>query len=551
MVAKRWGDTGMTIVLLPEGQQGESLLSVARQWTEMKLLSQAVWVKPEFLESEETNPPRQRAMIIGADRDGEPVEVEVDLFEQLARQQLLTVRLLVVRSVSEHLEFDAAQDKLANLLDQYLTVALPLPISAGYDREKYTQFIRLNLITAPTEHQSGDAKKLVTGRFNANFVAAAEDRSAPLAGDAFIRHDPVSRRFAAFTMMHVATIGALWSGLPQGLYELLNPSGPGGSELFVSRVFISAILTDGLARRASTRVLKRIGDPAMGAIDFSSELPVEGTYQIPDADRDKFIESMVNLTFDFDGGKLSYRPSPEAERVAAIQKSLDQQASSFLTFAWDKLTSMPRHLIRGIHRSFATTMNQLLHGGDDTGYASIRVPEDYFDPRDRMILDKRQQIAQEKERADLALVSPVTPSDVRSSPELWENIRQLVFGMLDGSNLEKFGYPEGENGWPIFYRVSDLFADPAAKIQVGADDEDEAISLAWSRSTEALEFIQQLSRDNIDLQQQMDGYLREVVDARSRVSQFDERIAQLEAFLGLGDEDADGQTANEPSEVTA
>jgi hypothetical protein len=66
-----------------------------------------------------------------------------------------------------------------------------------------------------------------------------------------------------------------------------------------------------------------------------------------------------------------------------------------------------------------------------------------------------------------------------------------------------------------------------------------------------LEFIQQLSRDTIDLQQQMDGYLREVVDARSRVSQFDERIAQLEAFLGLGDEDADGQTANEPSEVTA
>ncbi len=547
MAAKRWGDTGMTIVLLPEGLQGEALLAVARQWTEMKLLSQAVWVRPEFLEPENTNPPRQRAMIIGTDRDGEPIEVEVDLFEQLARQQLLTVRLLVVRSVSEHLEFDVAQDTLATLLDQYLTVALPLPISAGYDREKYTQFIRLNLITAPTEHQSGDGKKLVTGRFNANFVAAAEDRSAPLAGDAFMRHDPESTRFAAFTMMHVATVGALWSGLPQGLYELLNPSGPGGSELFMSRVFVSAILTDGLARRASTRVLKRIGDPAMGAIDFSSELPVEGTYQIPDSDRDKFIESMVNLTFEFDGGKLSYRPSPEAERVSTIQKSLDQQANSFLTFAWDKLSSIPRHMIRGIHRRIATTLNLLLHGGDDTGYASIRVPQDYFDPRDRMILDKREQIGKEKERADLTLVSPVTPSDVRSSPELWENIRQLIFGMLDGSNLDKFGYPEGENGWPIFYRVSDLFADPAAKIQVGAGADDETISVAWSKSTEALDIIQQLSRDNIDLQQQMDAFLREVVDARSRVSQFDERIAQLEAFLGTTEEYDDA----EESEVSA
>ncbi len=547
MAAQRWGEAGMTIVLLPDGEQGDSLLGVARQWTDMKLLSRAVWVKPEYLDSEQSNPPRQRAMIIGADRDGEPVEVEVDLFEQLARQQLLAVRLLVVRSVSEHLEFDSAQDRLATLLDQYLTVALPLPISAGYDREKYTQFVRLNLITAPTEYQSADGNKLVTGRFNANFVAAAEDRSAPLAGDAFMRHDPTSKRFAAFTLMHVATIGALWSGLPQGLYELLKPSGPGGSELYVSRVFVSAILTDGLARRASTRVLKRVGDPAMGAVDFSSELPVAGTYQIADSDRDKFIESMVNLTFEFDGGKLSYRPSPEAERVRTIQQSLDQQASSFFTFAWDKIVSIPRHMVRGIHRIFATTLNALLHGGDDTGYASIRVPDDFLDPRDRMILDKREQIGAEKERADLTLVSPVTPSDVRSSPELWENLRQLVFGMLDGSNLEKFGYPEGENGWPIFYRVSDLFADPAAKIQVG-DEGDDTISLSWSRSTEALEIMQQLSRDNMDSQQQMDGFLREVLDARTRVAEFDDRIVQLEAFLGMADEE---DISNADSEVTA
>jgi len=535
MAAKRWGDSGMTIVLLPDGEHGEALLSVAKQWTEMKLLAQAVWIKPEFLEETEKNPPRQRAIVIGADRDSEPVEVEVDLFEQLARQQLLTVRLLVVRSVSESLEFDVEQDKLANLLEKYVTVALPLPISAGYDREKYTQFVRLNLIAAPTEHESTEGGKLVTGRFNANFVAAAEDRSAPLAGDAFIRHDPDKKRFAAFTMMHVATIGALWSGLPQGLYELLNPSGPGGSQLYVSRVFVSAILTDGLARRASTRVLRRVGDPAMGAIDFSSELPVEGTYQIPDADRDKFVESMVNLTFEFDDNKLSYRPSPEAERVQTLLQTFDQQANSFFIFAWDKLSSIPRHMIRGIHRGIANTMNTLLHGGQDTGFSSIKMPEEFYDPRDRTIMEKREQIGKEKERADIAIASPVAPSDVRSSPELWENIRQLVFGMLDGSNLEKFGYPEGENGWPIFYRVSDLFADPAAKIQIDALD-DNNFSLSWSRGADALGVIQDISKENLELQQEMDQALREVIDAREKMAQFDDRISELEAFLGLIEE---------------
>lgn len=540
MGAKRWEETGMTIVLLPDGEAGEELLSVAKQWTDMKLLSQAIWVRPEFVDGVTKNPPEQRALVLGADRDGESIEVEVDLFEQLARQQLLTVRLLVVRAISEHLEFDHAQDTLAALLEKYLSVALPLPISAEYDREKYTQFIRLNLITAPTEHQTSDGKKLITGGFNANFVAAAEDRSAPLAGDAFLRHDPDSKRFAAFTMMHVATIGALWAGLPQGLYELLKPSGPGGSETFVSRVFVSAILTDGLARRASSRVLKRIGDPALGAIDFSSELPVEGTYQIPDTDHDKFIESMVGLTFGFDDSKLSYRPSPEAERVQAIQQSMDQQASSFFGFGLEKLSSLPSHVIRGIYRRTVITLNSLLHGGDNAGYATITVPEEYYDSRDQLILDRREQIGQEKERADLAIATPVAPSDVRSSPDLWENIRQLVFGMLDSSNLEKFGYPEGDNGWPIFYRVSDLFADPAGTLQVGDDGED-SISLSWSRSTEALEIIQQLSATNLELQAEMDTYLREVVDARNTMGQFDARIAELQAFLGTDtpDEEVD------------
>jgi hypothetical protein len=530
MSENRWGEGGLTIVLLPSGELGTELLEVAKQWTEMKLLTQALWVRPEFLESGTKNPPKQKALVLGEDRDGKPLEVEVDLFEQLARQQLFIVRLLVVRSASDLVAFDSDQDALGDVLEKYLTHALPLPVATDYDRDKYTQFLRLNLVTAPTEFEPDFGSQLVGNKFNGNFVAAAEDRSAPLAGDAFMRHEPGSKRFAAFTMMHAASIGALWTGLPVGLFELLNPDGSTGSQLRVPRVFISAILTDGLARRASSRVLRKMADPMGGAVNFATELPVEGTYQISDSDRDSYINEMVRLTMGFDDKKLSYRPSPEAERVRALKIEMGAQTSNFFKFSGDKLISIPRHMARWFHAKTARLLNVVLHGGDDTGYASVKSPTEYVDPADANIMANRASIATEKERADIALRSPVTPSEVRSTPELWRGIRDIVFGMLDGSNLGRFGFAQSENGWPIFYRVSDLFADPATQIRINPDDS-ESMNLSWSRPTEALNMMKNLSIDTTRLEREMEGMLRQVVEGSAQIDSANARIAEIENHL--------------------
>lgn len=535
MTENQWQESGLTIVLLPSGEFGDELLEVAKRWTEMQLLSEAIWVRPEFLQPTTKAPPRQRALVIGENHVGEPIEVEVDLFEQLARQQLLTVRLLVVRAVSERISFDEAQHDLVDVLDEYLSVALPLPMSTGHDREKYTSFIRLNLVLAPTEFQSAESARLVSPRFHANFIASAEDRSAPLAGDAFVRDSGPGGRFASFAMMHVASVGALWTGLPVGLYELLNPQGPTGTQIYLSRSFVSAILTDGLARRASARVLRKVADPAAGAVDFSTELPVEGTYQIPDSERDKFIETMVNLTFGFDDEKLSYQPSAEAEQVEAAKQSMASQGNSFFVFAWDKLSAIPRHMVRGSRVRFARFLNTLLHGGDDKGYASVHVPEELLDVRDSVIMENRKRIAEEKERADLALVSPVTPSDIRSTPALWESIRSLVFGMLDASNLERFGFQHSENGWPIFYRVSDLFADPAAVRRVvgGLEpDENSPDDKQWSTSSNTAAIMQSLSEEILQMQKDLDDELRQIIESQNTLKDITTRVAELRHHLG-------------------
>ena len=42
-----WPDAKTSIILLPSGVQGESLLALAAEWTKMGLLGPALWVQPE------------------------------------------------------------------------------------------------------------------------------------------------------------------------------------------------------------------------------------------------------------------------------------------------------------------------------------------------------------------------------------------------------------------------------------------------------------------------------------------------------------------------
>jgi len=308
-----WRDSGLTIVVLPTGEQGDRLYEVAKLWTELKMLAPAMWVRAELLDPKVDGPPKQTAIVLGNKLGGSTAEVRVDLFQQLARQPLGLVRLLVVRSALPNVDFDDRQDTLVSLLSKYLDWSMPATTSRSEASENLTVLVKLNLLTAPTNHEAQESARFVNHLFNANFVAATEDRATPNSGDAFVRYESTSLKFAGFTMMHVASIGALWTGLPQGTHELVKPGVWMGDKVYVSRVFLSAILTDGLARRASTRVLDSAGDANSGFVDLNIGLPIEGTVPIPDSGYDSWVEWMVQQSFLFDDGVLSYKSTRDAE----------------------------------------------------------------------------------------------------------------------------------------------------------------------------------------------------------------------------------------------
>ena len=480
-----WQDSGMTIVVAPSGKQGEDLFAVAKLWAELKLLSPSIWIVNSSSVSKGEKPPKQKALILGNLRSGSATTIEVDLFEQLARQSLYNVRLVVVRNSIPGSAHDEEQDLLARVISEYIDLSLPMTASGKENSDAKTNFLKLNLVTTTTENVSQSARKLVGPEYHANFIASTEDRSAPLAGDAFVRFSEDSKRFAGFTMMHLATIGALWAGLPQGLYELVKPKVWVGDKAYVSRIFMSAILTDGLARRAATRVLDRAANANQGFTDLTAEVPIEGTYPIPDTDTDAFLDYMVDQTFTFDREILKYQPAIDKEAPEKYKFKLIGQIRDFLAFSVDKILRIPVYAAIWIWRRVVRATNKVFQGGDK-GASVIPEPEEKLDARDIILEKQWAQVSESKKKADEALVSPVTLSKVRSTPELWSNLRKLIFGMLDGSNLQNFGFSRGDNGWPIFYKVSSIFNDPGKRLEVpDPEDDSKTVLLSWKGLVEA------------------------------------------------------------------
>lgn len=528
-----WKDSGLTIVLLPSGVQGDKLYGVAKLWTELRMLAPAIWVRHELLKSETVRPPQQQALVLGTNQQGEVTEVEVDLFEQLARQPLNRVRLLVVRTALPDLEFDQKQDQLVDLLSEYLDWSMPAAVTVNESSEKVVDFVKLNLITSPTEHRVPTSEKYKQPRFNAHFIAAAEDRATPASGDAFIRYSETSEKFAGFTMLHVGSLGGLWIGLPQGTYEMVKPGVWLGDKAFVSRVFLSSILTDGLARRASSRVLDRAGNPDSGFVDLTSDVPIEGTIPIPASDIDAWVDWMTSEVFKFDNNILTYQPAASVAAVDQRKITIGRQLFEFTRFSWDKLTRVPYFAVRWIYKGFVNIVNSVFQGGN-RGASIIPVPEERMDKRDQVVLDKLASVTETKAKADAALVSPVTPSHVKSTPELWSRMRKLIFGMLDGSNLDQFGVQKTENGWPVIYRVASVFNDPSKKTQILNPellDAEKPLELTWEELSQYPDLLKSFSEKRSSIDGESQKELAKLVKLNEELNLKSARLDALKAHL--------------------
>lgn len=450
MATSVWFDSKASIILLPSGEQGEALLKLVENWAEVGILSTALWVRPEQVQKRDSAPPVITATVIGMCPDRTIAHIDVDLFEQLARENLDIIRLIKVRSATPSRASDELQDEIVSLIDNYMTYAMPAPDRKLSDVDgQLDQFQVITLIACSTEFT---AKQRLTQQQRGHGIvvlASPEDRSSPWATDAFVRD---SNRFLGFVLMHISTLGGLWNGLSTGTLELLEGVKPTTQGVWVSRAFFSGVLTDGLARRVAAEVIQEAATPS-AALEASPP----GTVFIEDQVSDEYVDWIVAEILDSEQSMLRYRTVASLEDPNQKNSSILQALKSYFDFAGNKFIQIPKWAWRWTVAKSSRKVQASLHGSDGVAVVNIEVQREQLDYRDRLIFDKIAETERLFEQSVIDLRAPVSLGQTRSTPSLWRNMRQRIFASLDGGlGLSGNGFPEIESQRPIFRTVASV-----------------------------------------------------------------------------------------------
>jgi hypothetical protein len=504
-----WQDKTLTIVVFP-GDDAKAVNEVLKSWTKDKLLNYFLTVVPQDIELFSDQPAKVNAAVYGLNNLGEVQDVKVDLFQELARNEFDVVRLIAVRVLrggnSEAENFAA----LLNELAKYVENSLPLASSRNDTNAKRTKLYKLNLVVAPTEDHKDHYKNAILDSWNLNVIASPEDRSTPWSGDAFVRDDQKLPRFIG---MHLATIGGLWNGATAGPFEMIQRENSQQGSIWVSRVFVNSVLTDGLSRRVAARALQAIGDPDSDVSDPLVGIEIPGTVLIPESESDSWVDWMVEVTFNLDNKALMFsnpleEDAPEKERWFEWH-----QIKSFIVFSWDKVKVIPWWIWIWFRRLIGRLLTSVFQG--KSGQAIVgAAQEDPMDSRDRLVKDKIESISSLNDQARRALATPQLSSLTKTNPTLWNGIRKLVFSMLDASNRKDFGVIEDGSRIPVFSRVNLVISDPKKTWVVESKfvDKLEVTEITWKNQEKLPDLLNEFELHKQEIQAKRNILIDQLLD---------------------------------------
>ncbi len=445
-----WPAGKASIILLPSGEQGLGLFQLAKSWAEAGLLGPAFWIFPERIQIKTDQPPFVQAVVLGVNSDRTVIEITVDLFEQLARENLRIVRLIKLRAATPRRESDELQDSIVTEIENYLGWSMPAADAQASDKDPVLDYQPVNLICIPTEFKAAARENFSRMRNGTTVIAAPEDRSTPWSSDAFVRDDA---KFEGFTLMHLATVSGIWHGLPVGTLELFERERSAMQQVWISRVFYSGVFTDGLARRVAATFVEEVADP-----QYDPFAPAAGTAFIDEVYEQDYVDVMVQSTFMLEEATLEYkRPELPGDPIKS-KISVWKQLVAYLVFLLRKLGRVPYWIWMGIRRRISKKVEQSLQG--ESGALEVGVGlEEQLDIYDQAIFSNWSQVLREQKLAQESLSAPVKLSQVKTTHVLWQQLRELVFGSLDGGfDLTWAGFPliDGDRR-PVFKSPAAVF----------------------------------------------------------------------------------------------
>lgn len=513
----KWVNSSVSIVLLPSESRYPKLHEQLKEWIGDGLLGNFIWMTADDIQVEEFGPPTTRGTVWGLDEDRELTGIEVNPFDELARDKFKTVRLIAVRVLSNTFEPDESEYQKFDLLSETIKLSLPLGLSEDRPGEK-TNLRRINLVVFPTELKSTNYSTVFKGQWDHHVIASPEDRKTPLSADRFVKEDT---RYPKFIAMHVAATGGLWNGIARSPFDDLAKPESGAHSYQLSRVFVNSVLTDGLSRRIAASVLSDLADPNIDLHSKGLVAEIENTYFIQDEDIDQVVNQMVEIVFDSDNAVLRFS-EPDAEEELTKQRWTEWQSiKDFLKFCGQRFISMPKWCWIWFRRRIGKKLQDSLIGPD--GGVMIGIDQhDAEDIRDRHLFGQMETIANNVKEAQKALVTPFRRSSTTSREALWSEMRQLIYGILEGGDLSKFGIESSNGRSPIFAKVSDVIQDPKEYWTIGTELQglSEIKVVSWSNIDQAPELVEIHTNHVAERRRELDSKLNRIVD-------IDKQIAEL------------------------
>lgn len=520
MTKKVWPSEAVSIVVLPSGEQGRAILNLAQDWSRSWLLSPALWMLADEIPHFEAQtsiesqvPPRLTAYLLGRDAEQNSVREEVDVFWTLGSQSFKKIRFIAVRT--DQSETLMTQSKVAaQTAATFIEKAVPRVSDLSRADVTGALFTKYNLIIAPT-NERGLKKEIVDTFWDANLVAAAEDRSTPLSTDSFVKLD---ERFVGFALAHIATTAGLWAGLPESSAEINSEKNQLG-QARLQRVFVRGVTSDALSADVAHWALQKLN---YSDTNFQIS-PVEGqnVSTIPAEWQEHFMNELVEY--------MMQGPTPEGDNfiyLPFVETSLVTLKSRWFVRLLERIGDMGSAL-SGLPRWAAAT-------------AEYRIDLAMDDEADEKILYKGvpQRLAPrvKLEPVDVQVAS-LKPRLPMPTPELWRHMREAISSAVDAPTLK---HPPAitdpkDGGKKVFATVDQVLPDPASSWsgeKYKAGTEVELLPVGWLGAEAA-------HQTSANIYKRIDELAPGIVDARSQLAETQKLVNETKIELGIVIEDLD------------
>ena len=520
MAKKIWESEAVSIIVLPSGNQGREILDLAQDWSRSWLLTPALWMLADEIPAFDPGkgielqvPPRLSAYLLGRDAEQNSVKEEVDVFWTLGSQPFKTIRFIAVRT-EQDVDLMKKTTIGAETAAKFIERAVPEVRDLSRAELTGALFNKYNLVIAPT-NERGLIEGVLSQFWDANLIAAAEDRSTPLSTDSFVK---VGERFTGFALAHIATTAGLWAGLPMSSAEI-NSEKVQMKQARLQRVFVRGVASDTLSADVAHWALQKLNYS-----DTNFEISaVEGqnVATIASERQEQFMNDLVEYIMSGptpEGDNFLFQPYEESPFTTA-------KARWFVRFL-ERIGDMGSGLA-GIPRWIGAS-------------AEYRIDLAMDDEAEEETLYKGvpQRLAPRVKLPPVdVLIASLKPRLPMPTPDLWKHMRESISSAIDAptSNHPAVLTDMKDGKRLVFATVDQVLPNPEAlwngeKFKSGT--EVELKTVGWLDAEAAYQ-------TGTNIYKRIDELAPGIVDARSQLAETQKLVNEANIELGVVNEDLD------------